>query len=90
MQTKISLVRDILNKLYEEKNFEKLVKAGLEMICAVINAEQAAVAFQENGEFIEYLFNLSSYIELKFEFNCIIRARRPSSFGFLIITDVVA
>ena len=63
MQTKISLVRDILNKLYEEKNFEKLVKAGLEMICAVINAEQAAVAFQENGEFIEYLFRKSKLIK---------------------------
>ena len=63
MQNKVALIRDILSKLYEEKNFEKLVKAGLEIVCALLNAEQAAVAFQDNGYFMEYLFKKSKLIK---------------------------
>jgi GAF domain-containing protein len=58
-QNKIVLVRDIVNKLYGEKNFEKLLKSGLEMVCAIINSEQASAIFQENEEFIEYLLKKS-------------------------------
>lgn len=62
-QSRIALVKDILNKLYEEKNFEKLIKAGLEMLCAVINADQSSVVYQENGEFFEYLFKKGKLIK---------------------------
>lgn len=62
-QNKIALVKDIMHKLYEEKNFEKLIKAGLEMLCAVINTEQAAVAYEDSGEIIEYLYKKGKIIK---------------------------
>ena len=62
-QNRIALVKDILNKLYEQKNLEKLLKAGLEMLCAVINSEQAAIIFHENGELMEYLFKKNKLIK---------------------------
>ena len=62
-QNRIALVKDILNKLYEEKSLEKLLKAGLEMLCAVINSEQAAVIIHENGEFMEYLLKKTKLIK---------------------------
>ena len=62
-QNKIALVRDILHKLYEEKSFNKLIKAGLEMLCAVINSEQASVIREENSEYNEYLFKKRKLIK---------------------------
>jgi GAF domain-containing protein len=62
-QNKIALVRDILHKLYEEKSFNKLIKAGLEMLCAVINSEQASVIREEDSEFNEYLFKKRKLIK---------------------------
>ena len=58
-QNKIALIRDIVHKMYEEKNFEKLLKSGMEMICALINAEQCGVIYQESGDFVELLFKKS-------------------------------
>ncbi|OMJ93710.1 hypothetical protein SteCoe_3276 [Stentor coeruleus] len=60
---KILLVKDIMHKLYEAKNFEKLIKSGLEMLCAVINTEQAAVTYEDAGEFIEYLYKKGKIIK---------------------------
>ena len=62
-QNKIALVRDILHKLYEEKNYNKLIKAGLEMLCAVINSEQASVIREEDSEYNEYLFKKRKLIK---------------------------
>lgn len=62
-QNKIALVRDILHKLYEEKSFTKLIKAGLEMLCAVINSEQASVIREDDGEFSEYLFKRTKLVK---------------------------
>ncbi|OMJ89333.1 hypothetical protein SteCoe_8536 [Stentor coeruleus] len=62
-QNKIALVKDTMQKLYEEKKFEKLIKAGLEILCAVINAEQSAVVYEEGGYFIEYLYKKGKIIK---------------------------
>ena len=67
-QNKMAFARNLLHRLFEEENFEILLKTCLEVICAITNSEQSGVVLRENGELVEYLLeagnlNKSTFLE---------------------------
>ncbi|CAG9320099.1 unnamed protein product [Blepharisma stoltei] len=60
-QNKMAIAKDILHTLFEEEKLDVLIKSGLEIICALTNAEEASVVYKESNEFVEGLLERGRY-----------------------------